>query len=210
MGDSHEWAFLTRANYAAGAVTGAVGCLSCMFCWPFLFCLPLLWLGTNEAVNHLSDRKCLKCGMVITHAGVMKTRPTGVPRINPTTGQPNSQYGYGLTVRDLPFQRRPVWPPPSRCFQSRRARRGEVWRVGQDERSDAVCERALEGWHGSLEALTSKHLCTHSHSPIVAAVAMSCPPSVSSLSFGNTRLYRDAQIVSLCWTTPSKTTFIDP
>lgn len=102
LGGPHEWEYLTKANAAAGAVTGVTGCLACLFCWPALFCLPLIFLGANEVVKETSDRKCMRCGMVITYQGVMKTPPYGVPNINPGTGKNNSDYGYGLMKRETP------------------------------------------------------------------------------------------------------------
>jgi hypothetical protein len=90
---------------SAGAVTGTAGVCSLLFCWPMLFCLPLLYVGTAKSVKLTSDRKCMRCGMVITHDGFMKAPPTGMPRINPATGEPNSTYGYGLTRRKEPPSR---------------------------------------------------------------------------------------------------------
>ena len=62
-------------------------------------------MGTAKSVKLTSDRKCMRCGMVITHDGFMKAPPTGMPRINPATGEPNSTYGYGLTRRKEPPSR---------------------------------------------------------------------------------------------------------
>jgi hypothetical protein len=78
---------------SAGAVTGTAGVCSLLFCWPALFCLPLVWVGTSKSVKATSDRKCLRCGMVITHEGRMKAPPTGIPKINPATNKKNSDYG---------------------------------------------------------------------------------------------------------------------
>ena len=83
---------------SAGAVTGTAGVCSLLFCWPALFCLPLIWVGTAKSVKATTDRKCLRCGCVITHDGRMKAPPTGVPRINPATGKPNSDYGTHTTL----------------------------------------------------------------------------------------------------------------
>jgi hypothetical protein len=58
-----------RAVVSAGAVTGTAGVCSAIFCWPLLFCLPLVWVGTKKGVKSTSDRKCLRCGMVVTHDG---------------------------------------------------------------------------------------------------------------------------------------------
>ena len=76
-GGPHEWAFFHRGNVTAGAVTGTAGVCSLLFCWPALFCLPLIYVGTAKGVKVTSDRKCLRCGMVITHEGRMKSPPTG-------------------------------------------------------------------------------------------------------------------------------------
>ena len=93
LGGAHEWEYVHRGNMSAGAVTGTAGVCSLLFCWPALFCLPLLYVGTSKGVKATSDRKCLRCGMVVTHDGRMKAQPTGVPRVNPATGVKNSEYG---------------------------------------------------------------------------------------------------------------------
>jgi hypothetical protein len=84
---------------SAGAVTGTAGVCSLLFCWPALFCLPLVWVGTAKSVKATSDRKCLRCGMVITHEGRMKAPPTGIPKINPATNKKNADYGAGKRKR---------------------------------------------------------------------------------------------------------------
>ena len=76
-GGPHEWEYFHRGNISAGAVTGTAGVCSLLFCWPALFCLPLIYVGTAKGVKVTSDRKCLRCGMVITHEGRMKSPPTG-------------------------------------------------------------------------------------------------------------------------------------
>ena len=76
-GGPHEWEYYHRGNVTAGAVTGTAGVCSLIFCWPALFCLPLIYVGTAKGVKVTSDRKCLRCGMVITHEGRMKSPPTG-------------------------------------------------------------------------------------------------------------------------------------
>ena len=79
-GGAHEWEYHHRGNVSAGAVTGTAGVCSLLFCWPALFCLPLIYVGTAKGVKVTSDRKCLRCGLVITHDGRMKAPPTGVRR----------------------------------------------------------------------------------------------------------------------------------
>ena len=80
QGGPHEWEFFHRGNVTAGAVTGTAGVCSLIFCWPALFCLPLIYVGTKKGVKVTSDRKCLRCGMVITHEGRMKSPPTGAAK----------------------------------------------------------------------------------------------------------------------------------
>jgi len=77
QGGPHEWEFIHRGNVGAGAVTGAAGICSLLFCWPALFCLPLIYVGTAKSVKSTSDRKCMRCGLVITHDGRMKAPATG-------------------------------------------------------------------------------------------------------------------------------------
>ncbi len=44
----------------------------------------------------------MRCGMIVDYAGEMKAPPTAIPRLNPTTNRPNSDYGYGVLRRTLP------------------------------------------------------------------------------------------------------------
>ncbi len=59
---------------SAGAVTGTAGVCSLLFCWPALFCLPLVYVGTAKGVKSTTDRKCLRCGMLITHGASRRAR----------------------------------------------------------------------------------------------------------------------------------------